>query len=137
MITSFNNMSVIEYHNNVGVLTVESRCAITNTVLPFISLSIPSCTKPSVRVSIEDVTSSVFKIIYFLSRNCQIKHDVFSRPFNITFNRFNVSRSSRRVYSPFENVTRFFNGIIMQVFCSNSFFDNNSPRIGKIKFGSE
>ena len=39
-------------------LTVESRCAMTNTVRPSISLSIPLCTSASVRVSMELVASS-------------------------------------------------------------------------------
>ena len=38
--------------------TVQSLCAITNTVLPFIKLSIPLWTSASVLVSIEDVASS-------------------------------------------------------------------------------
>ena len=37
---------------------VDSRWAITNTVLPFIRLSIPRCTMLSVLVSILDVASS-------------------------------------------------------------------------------
>ena len=39
-------------------MTVDSRCAMTNTVRPFISESMPFCTSASVRVSMEDVASS-------------------------------------------------------------------------------
>ena len=39
-------------------LTVESRCAMTNTVRPSISSSMPLCTSASVRVSMELVASS-------------------------------------------------------------------------------
>ena len=38
--------------------TVESLCAMTNTVRPFIRLSIPFCTSASVLVSMEEVASS-------------------------------------------------------------------------------
>ena len=38
--------------------TVDRRCAMTNTVRPFIKASMPDCTMASVRVSMEDVASS-------------------------------------------------------------------------------
>ena len=39
-------------------LTVESLCAMTKVVRPFISESMPFCTSRSVRVSMEEVASS-------------------------------------------------------------------------------
>ncbi len=39
-------------------MTVDSRCAITNTVRPSMSLSMPRWTMASVRVSMEEVASS-------------------------------------------------------------------------------
>ena len=38
--------------------TVDRRCAITNTVRPFMRLSMPACTTSSVRVSMDEVASS-------------------------------------------------------------------------------
>ena len=39
-------------------MTVDSLCAITKTVRPSISLSMPRCTMASVRVSMDEVASS-------------------------------------------------------------------------------
>ena len=44
---------------HISLRTVESRCAMTNTVRPAIRASIPRCTMASVRVSMELVASSI------------------------------------------------------------------------------
>ena len=56
--SSLNNTSLLQHHYNIRIRTVDSLCAITNTVRPFIRASIPLCTIASVLVSIEDVASS-------------------------------------------------------------------------------
>ena len=57
MAAALDNPSLLENHDHIG--TVDSLCAITNTVRPCISASIPFCTIASVLVSIEDVASSI------------------------------------------------------------------------------
>ena len=58
MVAAFNDPSLIQYHDHIGILIVDKRWAITNVVRPLISLSIPSCTIFSVRESMELVASS-------------------------------------------------------------------------------
>ena len=58
VIPFLNNFTVLQHKNHIELRIVDNRWAMTNTVRPSISVSIPFSIKDSVRVSMELVASS-------------------------------------------------------------------------------